>query len=468
MKGVMRLFVRCVMFLSAVLRITAAVAHTAVSGFIRTLSPAQLVFGGYLTYILAGWLLLLLPICRASAKPGALDHLFTVLSAVSTTGLTTISISSSYTILGQLVILALIQLGGIGYMTLGSFIVLSRKPDLPPLREKVGQAVFSLPASFDLHQFIRSVVTFTLVIETATAAALYLVFRQAGVEHPLYSAVFHSVSSFCTAGFSLYDDSMMSFAGNVPLHLAVGLSSYLGAIGFIVCLDYWNKWAGRTKSITLTSRIIMGATFWLSLAGTLLLFVAEPSIKATPVHERLLAAFFQTMSALTTVGFNTIDIGSLSKASVLLLTVFMVIGASPSGTGGGIKVTTFSAVLGVIRSAARGEGDVRFWGRVIPFERVWMAVASFGLYLFVLMGGLYLLNLTEPTPFDKNLFEAASALGTVGLSMGITAGLTAMGKLTIILLMFIGRVGPMTFGAALFVRIPEKQESEPSDSDLAV
>ena len=160
------------------------------------------------------------------------------------------------------------------------------------------------------------------------------------------------------------------------------------------------------------------------------------------------------------------SIPALSKASLLLVIVLMVIGASPAGTGGGLKSTTFSAILGVMRSAVRGEKEVRFWGRPVPLERVWTAVASLGFYLGALIVGTYLLELTETSRFDQNFFEAASALGTVGLSTGITASLTAMGKLIVIGLMYCGRLGPLTLGMALFLQ--RQEEDKDRDNDLAV
>ena len=418
----------------------------------RGLHPAKLVFLGYVWYIAAGWLLLSLPYAQKGKGAGALDSLFIAASAVSTTGLVTVSIADSYTFLGQAVILVLIQLGGIGYMTVGSFLILSRRADLPALHSEVGRAVFSLPVSFRLDKFIRSVVRFTLAIELLGAAALYVLFRRAGVEEPLWSAVFHSVSAFCTAGFSLNNDSFERFAGDFWVNAVIAALSYLGAMGFIVCVDFWRMLRGKIREMTLTSKIILWTTFWLSAGGTALIFLTEPSIRRMPVDERLLAAFFQAMTAMTTVGFNTIPTGGLAKASVLLVVLLMVIGASPSGTGGGIKSTTFSAVLGVMRSAMHGEKEVRFWGRPIPLERIWMACASLGFYLSALLIGTYLLELTERAPFEKIIFEAASALGTVGLSMGITGELTHLGKIIVAALMFCGRVGPLTFGAALFCR----------------
>jgi trk system potassium uptake protein TrkH len=339
-------------------------ARSLLLGFPR-LHPARQVFVGYLGYILLGWILLCLPFAQKGGAASALDNLFTATSAVSTTGLVTLS-----------------------------------------------------------------------------------------------------VSAFCTAGFSLSNSSLEPFVADFWVNAVIAALSYLGAIGFIVCVDFWRMLRGKVKRMTLTSRIILWTTLWLSFLGTLLLFVGEPSLRALPPDRRLLAAFFQCMTAMTTVGFNTINIAALSKASLLLIIVLMVIGASPAGTGGGIKSTTLSAMVGVMRSAARGEREVSFWGRTIPIERVHMASATLGYYLFTLTAGTYLLEIAESTPFEANFFEAASALGTVGLSMGITPELTNLGRLILILLMFCGRVGPLTLGAALFCRPREGPVTR--DGDLAI
>lgn len=432
-------------------------------GRIGDIHPTRLVVLGYLTYMIAGWVLLSLPAAQRSNDVPSLDNLFTVTSAISTTGLTTVSMADRYTPFGQIVIALLIQLGGIGYMTVGSFIVLARGRPLSGVRAEVGQTVFGLPESFRIDKFIVSVVKFTLLIEAAGAAALYLALRHAGVEAPLWSAVFHSISAFCTAGFSLYNDSFASHAGNVWINVVIAALSYLGAIGFIVCVDFSRMLRGKVTHMTLTSRIILTVTLWMTVCGTALFFLIEPSIRPLPPDQRLLAAFFQCMTAMTTVGFNTIPVGALCKASILLLTVLMIIGASPSGTGGGLKVTTFTAVLGVMKSALRGSNVVTFWKRAVPPHRVWLACAALGFYLTALATGLFLLTLTEKASFDAILFETASALGTVGLSMGITASLTSLGKFIIVLVMFCGRVGPLTLGVALFRYprpIPETQEGD--------
>lgn len=430
------------------------------------LRPSRLVVLGYLLYVGLGWLALCLPFAQKDPAVSALDNLFMAVSAVSTTGLATVSVADRYTGFGQAVLLLLIQLGGIGYMTLGSFLILARKGDLSPARVAIGRTVFSLPESFRLDSFLKSVIQYTVALEVLGAAALYFAFRHAGAEAPLWKAVFHSVSAFCTAGFGLYNDSFESFAGDFWVNAILAALALLGAIGFIVMVDVARMLTGKAERVTLTTKIILWGTFGLTVAGTLLLFLGEPSIRAMAPEEGLLAAFFQCMTAQTTVGFNTIGLADLSKGSVLLLVVLMVVGSSPSGTGGGVKITTLTAILGVMRSAVRGDPEVRFWGRAVPLERIWTAVAGLGFYLAALILGAYLLEMTEAAPFEKVFFEVASALGTVGLSMGITSSLTVLGKILVVLTMFCGRVGPLTLGIAFLGR--SSAEPGGGDRDLAV
>lgn len=417
--------------------------------FWANLSPVRFVTLGYLVYAALGWLLLCLPFARSQEVPW-LDNLFTSVSALSTTGLGTVSTSGAYNLFGQSIILLLIQVGGIGYMTFGSFIVLSRSGALPERRREIARTVFSVPADLQIEHLVRSVIFFTIIIEAVGAAALFFAFRHAGFDASVWTSVFHSVSAFCTAGFSLYENSLESHRGDFWINTVLGVLSYLGAIGFIVCLDAWRRVTGRSDGVTLTTKIILCSTFWLTVVGVFLFFVAEPSIQTLSADDRLLAAFFQVMAALTTVGFNSIPISQLSQASLFLLILLMVIGASPSGTGGGLKTTTFTAIVGVMRSAMKGTQCVYFWGKEIPTARVWLAMASLSFYAVSLIIGCYLLSLSETHGFEKLVFEASSALGTVGLSTGITAQLTHVGKAIIIALMFIGRIGPLAFGLSLF------------------
>lgn len=429
--------------------------------------PLRIVVLGYALYIVVGWLLLLLPVSRQTAGPGWLDHLFTAVSAVSTTGLVTVSTGDSYTGFGQAVILGLIQLGGLGYMTVGSFTMLAISGRLSALREKVGATALSLPAGFQLGSFLRVVVLFTLGIEAIGAAALLPVFLAHDAPNPVWQAVFHSVSAFCTAGFGLFNNSFESYRGDVALNTIISVLSYLGAIGFIVLHDLWSFVRGRKAWLTLTSKVILLSTLWISVVGTVLFSLDEPSLRALPAGERWMTALFQVMTASTTVGFNTVPIGALSASSLFLLTIVMVIGASPSGTGGGIKTTSVTALWAVMLSVMRRRNQVTFLRREIPDTRVRAAVANVSFYALTLAAGVYALALVEPAPLPDQLFECASALGTVGLSRGITGALSDWGKGIIIALMFLGRVGPLALGMALVRRVAPGREEHPEE-DVAI
>jgi trk system potassium uptake protein TrkH len=418
-------------------------------GFLTSMSPVRLVALGYLSYILLGWIILCLPFSHRGSHVNSLDNMFIAVSALSTTGLATVDISKHYTFFGQVLILLLIELGGIGYMTFGSFVVLSRGRKLSGLREEISKNVFSLPKEFRIDKFIWSVIIFTVIVELIGSCALYPIFRAAGIKNSLWNSVFHSVSAFCTAGFSLFSNSMESFSSNFWLNAVIGTLSLIGAVGFIVLVDIWRRVTGKIQHITFTSNVILRMSFLLLVIGAILFLFTEPLVRTASAESCVMVSVFQAMTAMTTVGFNSIPIGSLATSSLLILLFLMIIGASPSGTGGGIKCTSFSALVGIIRSTLRGDTRVRFLGRAIPQRRVQAAMANIGFYLFVLIVGIYALTVTEKFDFRDIFFEAASALGTVGLSTGITSTLSGLGKIIICFLMFVGRLGPLTFAIAL-------------------
>ena len=489
----------------------------------KTERPETSLIWGYLSYVIIGVVFLSLPWFRHT-NVSVLDNVFTSVSAISTTGLATVNIADSYSFLGQIVILLLIQLGGIGYMTFGSFIVLSTRHALSETREEIHKTAFSLPKDFSMKKFIRSVVIYTGIIEIIGAILLLPVFITDNRVNMIWSAIFHSVSSFCTAGFSLYNDSFELYANNIYLNVIVSLLSFLGAIGYIVMVDAWLLITKKKKSITFTSKVILGITFFLFIFGILLLFI-DDLVRGDENSASFLHSVFQAMTALTTVGFNTVPIGAMSSFSLFVLIILMIIGASPSGTGGGIKSTTVSSIAGVIASVfsykkeyidyhvsnltddkdvnekdsffsrivgktlwkkqkankrnreedeiksrddelSKMLGDlfkIKLMGRTIPFNRIIHAIANFAFYFIILFIGILLLLISEPFSFEQIFFEAASALGTVGLSMGITGSLSAWGKIVIIVLMFIGRLGPITFGIFLFSRKPKYDKNEYED-----
>jgi trk system potassium uptake protein TrkH len=434
--------------------------------FFSRLSPLKLLLFGYASYILLGWICLSLPFSQEGDGASPIDNLFTATSAVSTTGLATVGTPDSYSFIGELIILVMIQLGGVGYMTVGSFILLAQKRTLPQTNEEVARVAFSLPQGFGVRELVRNVVFFTVGIESLGAIALYFAFREAGVENTAWQAVFHSVSAFCTAGFSLFPNSLESFQSNFWVNAIVAMLSLCGAIGFLVFSDIKRSFLRPDTQRTLTTRIILRATFISIAIGWAFLFLAEPSYTSLSSEQRLLSSGFQAMTALTTVGFNTTSIGELALAPTFLMLLMMIIGASPSGTGGGLKSTSVSAAIATTISTLKGRDKVTFWGCEVPAHRLSLAFASLVFYVSIFFfGGLLLLLLQQESAFEDVIFEAASALGTVGISRGLTGELTAVGKLVVIALMFIGRVGPITFGLALAAGSHELKNKR---DDLAV
>lgn len=405
-------------------------------------APYQVIIFGFVTYILTGLLFISLP-CAQKMHVSFVDNLFNIVSALSTTGLTTGNISQLYTPFGKLVLLTLIQLGAIGYMTITSFFILSSGNNLSSYRTKILSAEFTLPENFNIKEFIRNIIIYTFVIELIGTVLLSIEFHKLGITNPVWAGVFHAISAFSTAGFSIFSTGLEAFKNDISINIIIAFLCYSGAIGFIIPMDIYRKIIDKNHKITFTTKVILFITALVGILGTVLyLFNSDSNV---------LTAFFQVMSASTTAGFNTVNIGKLSTTSLAVLIAAMVIGASPSGTGGGIKSTSISVLLGIVGSVMRGQfKQITFLNKAIPLNRVFTAVASTTTYMFTLIIIVYLLTLTEHFSFMELCFEAASALGTVGLSMGITADLTNLGKIILSLAMFLGRVGPLSIGIAFF------------------
>jgi trk system potassium uptake protein TrkH len=395
---------------------------------------------GYTSYILAAFALLCLPICRNTDHVPVIDTLFTAITAVSTAGLQTIDFATTYNVLGQIVILLGIQLGGLGFMTLGSLVILASKGYLPRNRVKIGKAVLAMPESFEPTRFLKHIAVFTLSIELIGAFILWLCFVSAGTPNPLWGAIFHSVTAFCTAGVSIFPDNLESFSDHTVIILTISLLSLLGGIGFIVMDDLYRSIQSKSLRTTLTTRIILTATFGAMIVGTVFLFF-DPNVAEFPLKKRFLTAFFQTVAALTTAGFNTVPITHLTSASLVIVIILMILGASPSGTGGGLKSTTWSAAIASIVSFCRGSEELTFFRCKVPHGRIIAAFASITLYVITFAIGTYCMLCLETRPFEQIVFEVVAALGTAGLSHGITSDLSFGGKLVIMALMYIGRLG---------------------------
>lgn len=434
--------------------------------WLQLFKPLQLLIYGYLGILILGVLLLCLPIFH-KVPVAAIDNLFSATSAISTTGLASVSIVKTYNIWGQILLLILVQLGGLGYMSIGSFVMLLRQRVLSDISTELIQCDFSLPDKFSVRDFIRDLMLFTFVVELLGAILLSAIFWYNGEANYIWLGVFHSVSAFCTAGFSLFSDSFIAYQDNFYLNATISILSLCGALGFIVFTDVFEVLKGRKKGITFTSKIIFRFTFWGTVTGTMLLFLSDDTIAQLSPERGLMVAFFQSMAAFTTVGFSTYPVTSIATAPLFFIIVLMVVGASPSGTGGGMKSTTFTALYAQLHATFGGKQDAIFMRRKIPEHRVRMATSNFFFYILVVCVGTYLLLLVEKAAPFNILFEAISALGTVGLSTGITSELTNLGKIFIIILMFLGRIGPLSFGIALF-STDQNELSDIVEEDVAI
>lgn len=428
---------------------------------LKKIPPVWAIVGGYAAYIAALFCLLSLPIAvEQTSEVNWLDNAFTAVSAVSTTGLVTVDVGASYSLWGEGFILLAIQVGGLGYMTLGSFVLLAINHTLDGTRLRIGRLAFHLPPTFALRRFLLRVVAYTFCVEAAGAMVLCWEFsRTLDGSSWLWAGVFHSVSAFCTAGFSIFPDSLEGYSANMRVNATIAILSLAGALGFILFNDLWEKirnW--RDHRFSLTSKFILIASIGSISSSAVFLYLTESQFAEMAWQEHALVSIFQAVSALTTVGFNTYPISGISHSSLFLMVLLMTLGASPAGTGGGLKSTTWMTGLAALFSAL-GHGHsnrVYALGREIPTRRVVAAFAAITLYLLCLFVGIFLLLLVSPTtPIADLMFEAVSALGTVGLSTGITSDLSGAALWTVIALMFVGRVGPLTIALALAAMLPD-------------
>ncbi len=393
---------------------------------------------------------------------------FASTSAISTTGLLTLSMADDFTLFGQMVIMLLFQIGGIGYMTFTTYILINTSRRASKWRERILSAAFSIPDTLQLRPFLKSVIIYTFLFEIVGTVFFYVGFgdQNWGFWERLWNSMFHSVSAFCTAGFSLFNSGFTDYVSDGWMNFTISFLAIAGSLGFIVFTDFWFKLTKKEHQVSFTSKLILSGFSILLTAGTATLYFSEPAIIALDGASRFYASFFQSMSAMTTVGFNTMDFGSFTLPITMVTILLMYIGASPSGTSGGLKITTFVATVAYLRSKLKNSVDVMFLNRHIPDDRVSVAVSTFIFYFMISFLGILLLTFSEAQSLERISFEVLSALGTVGLSMGITGDLSVFGKIVIICLMFIGRLGVLTFGLAISRAYIERENV--IDEDIAV
>jgi trk/ktr system potassium uptake protein len=426
------------------------------------LNPSQALVFGFLALVAVGTLLLCLPL---SAADGTVIHplqaLFTSTSAVCVTGLVVVDTGTAYSRFGQVVILCLFQLGGLGIMLFSTALVgvFGRKLGLKE-RVLVHQTSPGLPLS-EVGTLARNIVLFTLACELVGFLVLSMAWAgRLGWQAPFY-ALFHSVSAFCNAGFSLWADSLSADVSSSIVNSIMILLITMGGFGYLVCRDLHQSRAGRLRRLSLHSHIVLTTSVSLVLGGTLLFWFFEAGNPATlgglDFGGRFWASLFQSVTTRT-AGFNTISIGDLREETLLLMIFLMFIGGSPGSTAGGIKTTTFALLLLAAGSQMRNQPEVVVRERKIPMTRVLQALSlTIVAFSTVLLCAL-VMNYLEPSQFRQVLFETVSAIATVGLSTGITAELSSGSMILICVMMFMGRVGPLTLAAFLFSRSKPKKE----------
>lgn len=420
--------------------------------------------------IAGGTVLLLLPFSTQSGFISPLDALFTATSAACVTGLIVVDTGSYFTPIGQGIILALVQLGALGIITFSSFfaILLGKKMPLKQ-REVVRKTHYSLdPGSF--LKLLKRIVTFTFTIEGVGALLLFILWRNDfDTGTAIWQSVFHAISAFCNAGFSLFHNSLIDYQTDLAVNFVFISLILIGGIGFLVIYDVERMLLFR-ENLSLHSRVVLITTGLLLLLGTVGFFLFESAnvLRSFSAGESFLIALFQSVTART-AGFNTIDFGLLTNSTLVMTILLMFVGGSPGSTAGGIKTTTFALLTLMAYNRFRGHSGTHIFHRTIP-ERVLGEVVSI---VLVSLGVVALLNFTlqwteigsvphtqAAGRFIQMNFESVSAFGTVGLSTGITSDLSTLGKLQIILLMFVGRVGPLATAVAISRRHFERIEVE--------
>ena len=435
-----------------------------------SLKPAQFLAISFAITIALGAVLLSLPVARAeNIDVSLLDALFTATAAVCLAGLAVVDTSQTWSPFGQLVILVLMQVGGLGVMTMSMLVVLALRRKVTLRERLIIQESFSEINIAGMVRLIRQVVSITLFLEVV--GALLLAWRWShdfGWRDGLWLGFFHSVSAFNNAGLDLFSVSMVPYVGDWSINLIIPGLSILGGLGIIVLRDLLAWRFRRPHRLSLHTKIVLATSAGLLVWGFLMILILEWSNPLTlgqhPLSTKLLAAWFHSVAPRSS-GFSTLPIDGMEDATLFLTMMLMFVGASPGSTGGGVKTTAFAAVISAVIATVRGQSDIEMFGRRITRWAVMRSLSIIIISLTAISIMTLLLAMTEEQPFISLLFEVFSAFGTVGLSTGITPELTPVGKLILIAAMYVGRLGPLTLAVAMVqnkhrsIRLPEEKIS---------
>nr|WP_154896909.1 TrkH family potassium uptake protein [Paenibacillus xylanexedens] len=430
----------------------------------KFLSPPLILVGGFLLIISIGTILLMLPISNRSGEHLVfIDALFTATSAACVTGLVVVDVGTTFNLFGQIVIMVLMQLGGLGFMTIATLfaLVLGKRISLKD-RLLLKEAI-NADSMEGIVRIIRKVLIFSFTIEGV--AAVILALRWAA-EMPLgqaaYYGIFHSVSLFNNGGFDLFGNSFQYYTGDLLFNLTASVLVISGGLGFVVLNDLFEF--HKRRRLSLQSKLVLSVSGALIGIGALVVFIFEftngHTLASLSWPEKIYASIFQSVSTRSS-GTSSIDITEMRQATQFFFILLMFIGASPGSTGGGIKTTTFLIMIGAVYAMIRGNKDIVFFRSRVPKELLMRALTIIMVSLIIFMIVVMLLLTTEDAPFLPLMFEAASAIGTVGLSVGVTHELTDIGKVIICFTMFIGRIGPLTIAYALRPRKEKKLYRHP-------
>ena len=427
--------------------------------------PQQIVFYSYILLIIAGSFFLWLPFSRKE-DISLVDILFTATSAVTVTGLNVVSIRDDFSLIGQVIILLLIQIGGLGYMTLTTFflVTLGRKIGL---RERMILAEsLNYPGIYGLVRFLKRTILFVFIVELLGFFVFLILFiPKYGIEKALFYSLFHSISSFNNAGFSIFPQGFYEFNGNMTVNLVTSLLVILGGFGFFTLNDIILYIKGKVRNLSVTTKLVLYTNFILWFSGFVIVLITEyfnpAGTQLWSIKDKIFNAL--TLSVYTrTAGFSTFDYSLLSESTLLVAIILMFVGASPGGTGGGIKTTTFSVIILSTVSYIRGQKEVIVFNRKISEDTLRKAMVITILSLSYIFSINLLIDIIEEKDFLATLFEVISAFSTVGLSMGNPEGLSFsadfsdLSKVLIIVTMVVGRVGILSFMMAISPREENK------------
>lgn len=429
------------------------------------LSPSFIIVISFILVILAGAVLLSLPISSASGAPtNWLDAFFTAGSAVTVTGLVTLDTGTYFSLFGLVVIILLIQLGGLGLMTLSTFMLLVFRQQLFYSQKHTFKEALNLYSPHDVIHVFNRIASIVFIIEGLGALVLFLRWLpEMGAAPACLYAVFHAVSAFNNAGFALPANfaSLMPYASDAVINLTITTLVIIGGLGFVVIADLLQR-----RRLSLHSKVVIVTTLLLIIAGSLLFFALERHNPGTlgqlPLPNKIMASYFQAV-APRTAGFHTIDLGKMFPATALFTMLLMFIGASPSGTGGGLKTTTFAIIISTIWATLKGFKNTVIYNRRLPAELVRQAFAITFLSLMVIAIAIFCLGETEKAGVMPIAFETFSAFGNVGFSLGLTPYLSSLGKIIIIAVMFLGRVGPLALLLSLNMGHKEPKIEPPKE-----